>query len=210
MMRSALCKSLDGPAGVDVVSCERPVPGPGQVLLHVHAAALNFLDTLITRGRYQFKPSLPFAPSAEISGVVAEVGEGVTRLGVGERVCGYIGWGGAADYVAADADVLVSVPDAVEHNQAASINVTYGTAMHGFRDRGRLAAGETVAILGASGGAGLAAIEIAALLGARTIAVASSDTKLDVCRRGGADLLLNYKAEDLKQRLSRPLNFGPG
>ena len=208
-MRAALCKSLDGPDGIAIVDIGVPEVGSGQVLVRVSAAALNFLDTLITRGKYQFKPEVPFAPAAEIAGLVEAVGEGVVHLDVGDRVCGYVGWGGAAEYVAADASLLVRVPKGVSDAQAAAVTVTYGTAMHGLRDRGRLAVGETVAVLGASGGAGLAAIEVAKLMGARTIAVASTAEKLEVCRAAGADLLLNYSETDLKQGL-RELTDGRG
>ena len=186
-----------------------PFPEQARWVVRVSATALNFLDTLITRGKYQFKPEVPFAPAAEIAGRVEALGEGVERLKVGDRVCGYIDWGGAAEFVAANAERLVVVPDEVSDAQAAAVNVTYGTAMHGLRDRGRLADGETVAVLGASGGAGLAALEIAKLMDARTIAVASTAEKLAVCEKAGADMLLNYAESDLKQTL-RDLTDGLG
>ena len=200
-MKAAVCKSLDGPKVIAIADIPTPQAGPGEVGVAVAYASLNFLDTLITRGKYQYKPSLPFSPAAEFGGVIADIGTGVTGVKVGQRVCGYRGWGAAAERVVVKADLLTPVPDAVSLAVASGVTVTYGTAMHGLKDRGRLKAGETVAVLGASGGAGLAAVEIAKLMGARVIAVASSDDKLAVCRQRGADAVLNYTTTDLKQGL---------
>ena len=208
-MKAALCKSLDGPEAIVIEEIADPVPGPDEVVVRVRAAALNFLDTLITRGKYQFKPELPFSPAAEIAGIVEAVGSGVGDLKPGQRVCGYIAWGGAREKVAVPAKLMMTIPDGVSDAAAAGISVTYGTAMHGLKDRGELKAGESVAVLGASGGAGLAAVEIAKLMGARVIAVASSDEKLAVCRAHGADELLNYTTTDLKTGL-RELTGGKG
>lgn len=208
-MKAALCKSLDGPDGIVIEEVPDPTAGPGEVVVRVKAAALNFLDTLITRGKYQVKPDLPFSPAGEYAGTVAALGAGVTGLELGDRVCGWGGYGAARELVVAKADMLLRVPDAVTDHSAASFIVTYGTAMHGLRDRGRMKPGETVAVLGAAGGAGLAAVEIAKLLGARVIAVASSDEKLGVCRQHGADETFNYKTGDLKQGL-RDLTGGAG
>jgi NADPH:quinone reductase len=208
-MKAALCKSLDGPSAITVEDVPAPTAGAGEVVVAVHNASLNFLDTLITRGRYQYKPALPFSPAAEFGGTIFEIGAGVTGLKIGQRVCGYAGWGAAAERVAVKADAVTLVPDAVSLAVASGVTVTYGTAMHGLKDRGRLKSGETVAVLGASGGAGLAAVEIARLLGARVIAVASTDDKLAVCRERGADEVLNYATSDLKQGL-RDLTGGKG
>ena len=208
-MKAALCKSFDGPSGLAVEHVPDPAAGPGEVVVAVQYASLNFLDTLITRGKYQYKPALPFSPAAEFGGTIAEIGAGVTGLKIGQRVCGYAGWGAAAERIAVKADAITPVPDAVSLAVASGVTVTYGTAMHGLKDRGRLMAGETVAVLGASGGAGLAAVEIAKLLGARVIAVASTDDKLAVCRERGADEVLNYTTSDLKQGL-RDLSGGKG
>jgi NADPH2:quinone reductase len=177
--------------------------------VRVHAAGLNFLDTLITRGKYQYRPDLPFSPAGEISGVVERLGPGTSGIDVGQRVCAYLGWGGARELVTVNAAALIPLPQGISHEVAAGINITYGTAMHGLRVRGRLKPGETVAVLGAAGGAGLAAVAIAKLLGARVIAVASSPEKLAICREQGADLLLNYATTDLKQGL-RDLTEGRG
>lgn len=208
-MKAALCKSLDGPGAIVIEDIEPPVPAAGEAVVRVKAAALNFLDTLITRGKYQFKPELPFSPAAEIAGVVEAVGDGVTEVEVGQRVCGYIGWNGAREQVAVPAKLMIPIPDGVTDAAAAGVSVTYGTAMHGLKDRGGLKAGESVAVLGASGGAGLAAVEVARLMGARVIAVASSPEKLAVCRDHGADDLLDYAATDLKTGL-RELTGGKG
>ncbi len=178
-----------------------PRAGPGQAVIAVKAAALNFFDTLITRGKYQMKPELPFSPSGEIAGVVEQVGEGVKGIAAGERVMACVGYGGAREKVAVAADALVPIPSSVSDEVAAGVSVTYGTAIHGLKDRARLKAGETVAVLGAAGGAGLAAVEIAKLMGARVIAVASSEEKLAICREHGADAAVNYGAGDLKAGL---------
>lgn len=200
-MKAVLCKSLDGPAALVLEDLPSPKAGTGEVVVRVHAAALNFFDTLITRGKYQHKPELPFSPSGEIAGVIAAVGPGVEDLMPGMRVACYLGWGGAREEVAVAAESCVPIPDAVDDVVASGIAITYGTAIHGLRDRARLQPGETVAVLGASGGAGLAAVEIAKLMGARVIAVASSPEKLAVAQAHGADVLVDYAAGDLKAAL---------
>ena len=208
-MKAALCKSLDGPASLTVEEIAAPEPGPGEVLIAVKAAALNFFDTLITRGKYQSKPELPFSPAAEVAGVVEALGVGVTGLQVGDRVAAYLGWGGAREKVLAPEDAVVLIPDGVPDEVAAGIAVTYGTAIHGLKDRAHLKPGETVAVLGAAGGAGLAAVELAKLMGARVIAVASSEDKLAVTRAHGADEAVNYAGADLKDGL-KALTDGRG
>jgi NADPH2:quinone reductase len=172
-MKAALCKSLDGAKSLAVETLPEPVAGPGQAIVRVAAAGLNFADTLITRGKYQFKPELPFSPGAEIAGVVESVGAGVVDITLGDAVMAYVNWGGAAEKIAIDADKLIPIPDGVDMTVAAGLSVTYGTAMHGFADRGRLRPGETVVVTGAAGGAGQAAVEIAKLMGARVFAVVS-------------------------------------
>lgn len=208
-MKAALCTTLDGPDGIVVAELPDPTPGAGEVVVRVKAAALNFLDTLITRGKYQVRPEMPFSPAGEFAGTVAALGAGVTRWQVGDRVCGWSSYGAAREMVAAKAAALLAVPANVADPTAASFIVTYGTAIHGLKDRARLKAGETVAVLGASGGAGLAAVEIAKLMGARVIAVASSEEKLGVCGEHGADATFNYATGDLKQGL-RDLTGGNG
>lgn len=202
-MKAALCKRLDGPDGVTIENIAEPVAGAGQAVVRVTAVALNFFDTLITRGKYQTKPELPFSPGGEIAGVVDCVAPGVTGISPGTRVTAYVGYGGAREKIAVDAAALVPIPAEVSDATASGIAITYGTAIHGLKDRGRLSPGETVAVIGASGGAGLAAVEIAKLMGARVIAVASSAEKLAVCKAHGADELLDYATSDLKQDLKR-------
>ncbi|MGZ5823231.1 MAG: NADPH:quinone oxidoreductase family protein [Hyphomicrobium sp.] len=200
-MKAALCKTLDGPAGIVIEDIAPPTAGPGQAVIAVKAAALNFFDTLITRGKYQVKPELPFSPSGEVAGVVESLGLGVVGFAVGDRVLACVGYGGAREKVAVAADALVPIPGGVSDEIAAGVSVTYGTAIHGLKDRAQLKPGETVAVLGAAGGAGLAAVEIAKLMGARVIAVASSEEKLAVTRAHGADEAVNYGADDLKAGL---------
>lgn len=208
-MKAALCKSLDGPEGIELRVLDDPVAGPGAAVVCVRAAALNFFDTLVTRGKYQHKPALPFSPAGEIAGVVEAVGPGVAGVRLGDRIQAYLGWGGARERVVVAAHDLVPIPDSVTFDVAAGVSITYGTAMHGLDDRGRLKPGETLAVLGASGGAGLAAVEIGKLMGARVIAAASSDDKLAVCRQHGADEVINYGRSDLKEAL-RGLTGGRG
>lgn len=200
-MRAALCKSLNGPDAVVVEQIDEPVAGPGEALVRVRAIALNHFDTLITRGAYQHKPDLPFSPGGEIAGVIEAVGAGVSGFQVGMRVQAYVGWGGAREKVVVEQSRLVAIPDNVSDEVAAGVSITYGTALHGLKDRGRLAAGESVAVLGAAGGAGLAAVEIAKIMGARVLAVASSVEKLEIATAHGADVAINYASGDLKQAL---------
>ncbi|WP_295557899.1 NADPH:quinone oxidoreductase family protein [uncultured Hyphomicrobium sp.] len=207
-MKAALCKSLDGPGAVVIEEIADPVPGPGEVVVRVRAAALNFFDTLITRGKYQTKPDLPFSPSGEVAGIVESLGPGVTGFKAGDRVAAALGYGGAREKVVVAAESLIPIPEGVSDTVASAVSVTFGTAIHGLKDRGRLQPGETVAILGASGGAGQAALEIAKLMGARVIAAAQGD-KLDVCRAAGADEVVDYDAADLKQAL-KDLTHGRG
>jgi len=199
-MKAALCKSLDGPEAIVIGEIADPVAGPGEAVVRVTAAALNFFDTLITRGKYQTRPALPFSPSGEIAGVVESLGPGVTGVEVGDRVAAAVGYGGARERIAVPAESLIPIPPGVSDVVASAVSVTFGTAIHGLKDRGRLRPGETVAVLGASGGAGQAAVEIAKLMGARVIAAGRGD-KLGICRAAGADETVDYDAADLKQAL---------
>lgn len=200
-MKAILCKTLDGPDSLVLEDIAEPAPGPGEVVIKVKAAALNFFDTLVTRGKYQKKPQLPFSPSGEVAGVVDALGADVIGLQKGQRVAAYVSWGGAREKVVVAAEAVIPIPENVSDEWASGVSVTYGTAIHGLKDRARVQANEWVAITGASGGAGLAAIEIAKLLGARVIAVASSAEKLEICRQHGADVLVNYSDGDLKEKL---------
>ncbi|MBY0224335.1 MAG: NADPH:quinone oxidoreductase family protein [Hyphomicrobium sp.] len=200
-MRAVLCKRLDGPEALVIEDVPVAEPGPGEVAVTVRVAALNFFDTLITRGKYQHKPELPFSPAGEIAGVVARVGEGVSGFRPGDRVAAYLGWGGARDEVIVMTEAAIPIPSGVADEAAAGVPITYGTAIHGLKDRANVQPNEWVAVTGAAGGAGLAAIEIAKVLGARVIAVASSEEKLAICRAHGADAVIAYGKEDLKQAL---------
>ena len=208
-MKAVLCKSLDGPDGLKLEDIAEPVPGPGQVRVKVTAVGLNFADTLITRGKYQIKPELPFSPGVEVAGVVDQLGPEISGLEVGTRVMAYTGWNGARELVVVPAVAAIPIPTGVTDDVAAGLSVTYGTALHGLKDRGRLQAGETVVVTGAAGGAGLAAVEIANLMKARVIAVASSPEKLAVAKAGGAQELVQFPGSDLKDAI-KSLTGGKG
>ena len=200
-MKALLCKHYGTPDDLTVEDIAGPVAGPGEAVVRVRAAALNFFDTLIIAGKYQTKPAMPFSPAAEFAGVVDSVGEGVTGLKAGDRVLGYSGYGAAREQIAARADRLVPIPDTLDFDRAAGLCVTYGTTLHALKDRGHLRNGETLAVLGASGGVGLAAVELGKLMGARVIACASSDDKLAFVKKHGADDVINYARDDLKDAL---------
>jgi NADPH2:quinone reductase len=200
-MRAVLCKELGPPEKLVVEQVPSPRAGKGQVVVSVKAAGVNFPDTLIIQGKYQFKPEPPFSPGGEVAGVVKEIGEGVTRLKPGDRVIAASTYGGFAEEMLADADKVIAMPDAMEFVPASAFVLTYGTSHHGLRDRAQLKAGETLLVLGASGGVGLAAIQLGKAMGAKVIAAASSDAKLQVCRENGAEELINYASEDLRARV---------
>jgi NADPH2:quinone reductase len=200
-MTAILCTPFGGPDDLEVADIPPPQAGPGEVVVRVKAAALNFFDTLIIAGKYQNKPPFPFSPAAELAGIVEEVGPDVTDIARGDRVGGYVGWGAARESVAVAADHLVKLPDTLDFDHAAGLTVTYGTTLYALRERGQLKAGETLAVLGASGGTGLAAIELGKMLGARVVACASSDEKLAFAREHGADATVNYATENLRNAL---------
>lgn len=208
-MKAVLCRTHGPASDLVLEDVSAPIAGPGEVVVAVRACALNFFDTLIIRDRYQFKPALPFSPGGEVAGVVESCGVGVEGVAVGDRVIAYVKWGGAREKVVVAADRLIAMPDGLDFTVAASLTVTYGTAVHGLVDRGEVKPGQTVAVLGASGGVGQAAIEVAKALGARVVACASSAEKLAFCREYGADELVDYDTEDLKQRL-KDLTGGRG
>ena len=200
-MKALLCTEHGPPEKLVLSDIEVLTPGPGEAVVDVHAAAVNFPDTLIIQNLYQFKPELPFAPGGECAGVVRAVGEKVKNVKPGDRVIAFTGWGAMAEQVRADARALVPMLPDMDFDLAAAFVMTYGTSYHALKDRAALAEGETLLVLGASGGVGLAAIEIGKALGARVIAAASSDEKLAICQQHGADELINYSNEDLKQRI---------
>ncbi|MGD9502933.1 MAG: NADPH:quinone oxidoreductase family protein [Methyloceanibacter sp.] len=208
-MRVAQISEFGGIAALRLEEAPEPRPGPGEILIKVAAVGLNFSDTLILRDKYQVTPQLPYAPGAEVAGTVAGLGADVADLTPGQRVVAVTGGNGCREMIATKAANAVPIPDGVSDEDAAALPVTYGTALHGLKDRGRLMRGETVAVLGAAGGAGLAAVEIAKLMGARVIAVASSAEKLALARKHGADEAIDYATEDLKLRL-KALTGGKG
>lgn len=202
-MKAILCSRFGSPDDLELRDLPDPQPGEGEVVVKVAAAALNFFDTLLLSGKYQVKPDFPFSPAAEFAGTVHSVGPGVTGFKPGDRVMSYAGYGAAREYVVAKAKRLVTVPDSLDLDRAAGLAVTYGTTIHALKDRAKLKAGETLAVLGAAGGTGLAAIEIGKLMGARVIACASSDEKCAFAKQHGADETVNYGAADLRAELKR-------
>jgi NADPH2:quinone reductase len=192
-----------------VEEVDDPRPGPGQVVVDVHACAVNFPDVLIIQNLYQFKPQLPFSPGGEVAGVVSAVGEGVTTVSVGDRVLASPGWGGLAEKVAVDAASAIPVPEGVDLVHASAFLYAYGTSHYALRDRAELRAGETLLVLGAAGGVGLSAVELGSVMGAVVIAAASTEDKLELCREHGAAMTINYATEDLKTRV-RELTGGAG
>jgi len=208
-MKAVLCTHYAGPEELEIADSDPPSAGPGEVVVAVRAAGLNFFDTLIIENKYQFKPELPFSPGAEVAGEVLHTGPGVTAFRPGDRVMAYTVWGGAREQLAVPEDSVIAMPDGLDFTVAAGLIVTYGTSLHALRDRAKLQPGETLAVLGASGGVGQAAVEIGKAMGARVIACASADDKLEFCRALGADETVNYSTEDLKTRL-KELTGGEG
>ncbi len=208
-MKAVLCKKLGPPEDLVVEDIPSLVPQAGQVVVAVKAAGVNFPDTLIIQGKYQFKPEPPFSPGGEVAGVVKVVGEGVTGVKVGDHVIAASTFGGFAEEMLCDADRLVAMPAGMAFEPASAFLLTYGTSYHALKDRANLQPGETMLVLGASGGVGLAAVQLGKAMGARVIAAASSDAKLEVCRQNGADEVINYASDDLRARV-KALTSGKG
>ena len=208
-MRVAQFSEFGGPEKLRIEEVPDPTPAEGEIVIRVAAVGLNFFDTLQLRNRYQVTPTLPHSPGGEVAGTVEALGSGVSGLALGQRVVASIGGNGCRQKLAIKASDAVPIPDGVSDETAAGIPVTYGTALFGLKDRGRLKPGETIAVLGAAGGAGLAAVEIASLMGGRVIAVASSQDKLAIAKAHGAAEGIDYQTEDLKIRL-KELTGGTG
>ena len=200
-MKAIVCKAWGPPDSLALQDLPDIVPAPGEVVVDVRAAGVNFPDVLTVQGKYQHRPELPFTPGNEFAGTVRVVGEGVNGFKPGDRVIGFTRVGAFAEQVSAPAEVLMPMPPGMDFDTAAAITLTYGTSHHAVVDRAQLKAGETMLVLGAAGGVGLAAIEIGKALGARVIAAASSPEKLEVCRAHGADVLVDYTKEDLREAL---------
>jgi len=208
-VKAVLCKDYGPPESLVVEDVDDPVAADRQVVVDVKACAVNFPDVLIIQNLYQFQPPLPFSPGAEIAGVVSAIGAAVDGVQVGDRIFASTGWGGLAERIAVDAGALVPIPDGIDYAAASSFLYAYGTSHYALKDRGHLHPGETLVVLGAAGGVGLAAVELGALMGANVIAAASSDDKLELCRAYGASQTINYATEDLKLRI-RELTGGVG
>jgi len=204
-MKAFLCKEFGPVDSHTVEEIEDPVAGPGQVVVDIKATGISFPDVLIVQGLYQFKPPFPFSPGSEISGVVSSVGEGVTMHKVGDRVMGSIGSGGLREKGVYLEQQLMPLPESMEFNTAAGFPLNYGTTYHAFKQRGELKEGQSVLVLGAGGGLGITAIHIAKAMGARVIAAASSQEKIDLCKKEGADEGIIYERDmdrDLQKKFS--------
>ena len=208
-MKALICPSLGPAENLEVKEVEEPTPGKGEALVEVAYAGLNFFDTLIIEGKYQVKAAPPFSPGAEFSGRVAGLGPGAQGFAVGDPVMGFCPYGAAAEKIAIPINRLARVPEGLALDKAAGLSVAYGTSLHALKQRAEMKPGETLLVLGASGGVGLAAVEIGKAMGARVIAGASSDEKLAFARRYGAAETINYASEDLRARL-KALTGGKG
>ncbi|MCL6258975.1 NADPH:quinone oxidoreductase family protein [Aquiflexum sp. TKW24L] len=200
-MKAILCTYHGIPETLTYSDIDDPVLEEKEVLIQVKACAVNFPDVLLIQDKYQFKPPLPFSPGGEVSGVIEKVGSGVKHLKEGQRVLALCGWGGFAEKVKVTSDRVFPIPPQMDYMTAASTLYTFGTAYHALKDRAKIQSGETLLVLGASGGVGLAAVELGKVLGATVIAAASTAEKLAVCKEKGADHLINYESEDLKERI---------
>ena len=204
-MKAVLSKEVGGPETLVVEDIDEPTPGKGEVLVKVAACAINFPDTLIIRDLYQFKPPRPFAPGGEISGTIEALGEGVEGFAVGDKVMCGVGNGGLQEKVAVAAARLFKVPDGIDLVKASALLMTYGTTIHGLKDRGEIKEGETVLVLGAAGGVGLSAVELAKAYGCRVVAAVSTEEKGEVARKAGADEVVIYPRAPFDKGTSKQL-----
>jgi NADPH2:quinone reductase len=202
-MKAVVCKEFGPIENLTVEDLPDPIPGAGDVVIDIHAAGVNFPDGLMVRGEYQMKPPRPFTPGNEVAGTVSALGAGVDSLHIGQRVVSLCGMGGFAEKVAVPADRAIPIPDTMDFNTAGGLMLVYGTSLHALQDKARLQSGETLLVLGAAGGVGLAAVELGRAMGARVIAAASTDEKLDLAKAHGAELTINYTTADLKTELKR-------
>jgi NADPH2:quinone reductase len=208
-MRAIRCNQYGPPESLVLETLPDLQPGPGQVVIDVRAASVNFPDVLVIQNKYQMKPELPFTPGSEFAGVVRATGPDVKRLKAGMRVAAYTAQGAFAEQALASEEACMPLPDDIDFASAAAITLAYGTSHHAVVDRGALKAGETMLVLGAAGGVGLAAVEIGKALGARVIAAASSPEKLALCVEHGADATIDYTSENLRERI-KALTDGNG
>ncbi|MEM6474956.1 MAG: NADPH:quinone oxidoreductase family protein [Pseudomonadota bacterium] len=204
-MKAIRTHEVGGPETLTLDEIETPTPGKGEVLVAVKACAINYPDTLMIRDLYQFKPERPYSPGGELAGVVEAVGEGVENYKVGDRVMAGMGNGGLREKAIVPAGRMFPIPDGVAFEKAASLLMTYGTTIHGLKDRGHIKEGDVVLILGAAGGVGLSAIELAKAYGARVVAAVSSEAKGEVARKAGADEVVIYPREEMDKAASKEL-----
>ena len=200
-MKALLCKSYGPPENLVIEEVPDLEPGAGEAIVQVHAASLNFPDTLQIQGKYQFQPPMPFSPGSEVGGVIIKLGAGLEGFNVGDRVMATPSIGGMAEQVRCAAAGLRKIPDSMDFKTAAGFAMVYTTSYHALKQRAQLKPGETLLVLGASGGVGMAAVELGKLMGARVIAAASSDEKLAFVKQAGPDELLNYGDGDLKEKV---------
>lgn len=208
-MRAVLCKTLGPPETLVIEDIPAPTPGPREVLIEVHACGLNFPDTLIIEGKYQLRPDLPFSPGSEVAGTVFEAGSEVRSFRPGTRVMATTGFGGLAEQVAVHVDRVEPIPDEMDFVTASGFMLVYGTSYHALKQRAELQPGETLLVLGAAGGVGLAAVEIGKAMGGKVIAAASTEERLALAKTHGAEMGVNYAKEDLRGRL-KELTRGEG
>ena len=203
-MKALVCEAWGAPSSLRIRELPSPIPGPKQVVIRTRVAAVNFPDALIVAGKYQFKPTFPFSPGGELSGEIIAIGAEVKRLAVGQKVVGITPYGAYAQEVAVDAANVIPLQSDIsdtDYELAGSFVLTYGTSLHALKDRAQAKAGETLLVLGAGGGVGLAAVEIGKLLGLKVIAAASTDEKLTAAKDHGADILINYTVENVRDRI---------
>ncbi|MCK5442121.1 MAG: NADPH:quinone oxidoreductase family protein [Maribacter sp.] len=208
-MKAIRCKTYGPPSSLVLEELESLKPGAREVVVSVKACGINFPDTLIIQGLYQFKPELPFTPGSDVAGIVKLVGEDVKHLAVGDEVFGFVAHGGLAEEAVVPSNACFKKPEKMDFPVAASFMMAYGTSFHALKDRANLREGETLLVLGASGGVGLAAVELGKLMGAKVIAAASTEEKLELCREYGADQTINYSKQDLKATI-KELTSGKG
>ncbi len=208
-MKAVLCKEFGLPDTLVIEDVESPKPGKGQVVISVKSCSVNFPDTLIIQGLYQFKPPFPFSPGGDVAGTIKEVGEGVKHLKPGDNVFALAGHGGFAEEVVVDAKVTFPMAPGMDYDTSAAFTMVYGTSYHALKDRAQLKEGETLLVLGAAGGVGLTAVELGKVMGAKVIAAASTQEKLDLCKEYRADEVINYTTENLKDRI-KELTGGKG
>ncbi|MBV6644127.1 MAG: NADPH:quinone oxidoreductase family protein, partial [Cyclobacteriaceae bacterium] len=202
-MRAVQVAAFDPQYNLSLKEVADPTPVEGEVLIKVHYAGVNFPDLLISKGLYQFKPDLPFSPGGEVAGIVEAIGEGVSGLEIGDRVLAAMGWGGFAEKAIAQASNTFKVPEGIDLKSASVLLETYATAYHALKDRAEIKDGDKILVLGASGGTGIAAVQLAKVLGNQVIAAASTQDKLELARESGADYLVDYHQSDLKESVKK-------